>query len=163
MLAMAQAMASICASIGHLPATPSGAPDSFTASDAAAMPAVVLLCVGAALGALARWQLSLRLNSATHWLPLGTLVANLVGGWLIGVLVAVFQAQPQIDPVWRLALITGFLGALTTFSTFSMESVQLLQAGRFGQALALATLHLVGSLALTWVGLRCGAWALGAR
>lgn len=117
---------------------------------------VALLCLGASLGAIARWQLSLWLNTGTHWLPVGTLVANLAGGWTIGLLVAVFQAQPGIDPVWRLALITGFLGALTTFSTFSMETVQLLQADRLGQALALAALHLIGSLALTWVGLRCG-------
>jgi CrcB protein len=120
------------------------------------MLAVALLCIGASLGALARWQLSLWLNSGTHWLPTGTLAANLVGGWLIGVLVAVFQAHPHIDPVWRLALVTGFLGALTTFSTFSMETVALLQQGRAAQAFALAALHLVGSLALTWVGLRCG-------
>ncbi|MFL6691392.1 MAG: fluoride efflux transporter CrcB [Ramlibacter sp.] len=120
------------------------------------MVAVALLCIGASLGALARWQLSLWLNAGTHWLPVGTLAANLVGGWLIGLLVAIFQAQPGIDPVWRLALVTGFLGALTTFSTFSMETVQLLQSDRVGQALSLATLHLAGSLALTWVGLRCG-------
>lgn len=120
------------------------------------MAAVALLCLGASLGALARWQLSLWLNTGTHWLPVGTLVANLAGGWTIGFLVALFQAQPGIDPVWRLALITGFLGALTTFSTFSMETVQLLQADRLGQALALTALHLLGSLALTWVGLRCG-------
>ena len=124
------------------------------------MLAVALLCLGASLGAIARWQLSLWLNASTHWLPLGTLAANLAGGWLIGLLVALFQAQPGIDPVWRLALITGFLGALTTFSTFSMETVQLLQAGRAAQALALAALHLVGSLALTWFGLRCGQWLL---
>jgi CrcB protein len=117
---------------------------------------VALLCLGASLGALARWQLSLWLNSGTHWLPVGTLAANLAGGWLIGLLVAIFQAQPGIDPLWRLALITGFLGALTTFSTFSMETVQLLQADRLGHALALTALHLLGSLALTWVGLRCG-------
>ena len=126
------------------------------------MPAVALLCLGASLGALARWQLSLWLNASTHWLPLGTLAANLTGGWLIGFLVAVFQAQPGIDPVWRLALITGFLGALTTFSTFSMETVQLLQAGRAAQALALSALHLLGSLFLTWIGLRCGQWFLKA-
>jgi CrcB protein len=117
---------------------------------------VALLCAGASLGAIARWRLSLWLNAGTHWLPVGTLAANLVGGWLIGLLVAVFQANPQIDPVWRLALITGFLGALTTFSTFSMETVALLQQGRVAQAFALAALHLAGSLALTWVGLRCG-------
>lgn len=122
---------------------------------------VLLLCLGASLGALARWQLSLWLNSGTHWLPVGTLAANLAGGWTIGFLVALFQAQPGIDPVWRLALVTGFLGALTTFSTFSIETVQLLEAGRLGQALALTALHLLGSLALTWVGLRCGALVFG--
>lgn len=124
------------------------------------MLAVALLCAGASLGALARWQLALWLNPSTHWLPLGTLAANLAGGWLIGLLVAVFQAHPGLDPAWRLAWVTGFLGALTTFSTFSMETVALLQGGRVGQALALAALHLLGSLALTWVGLRCGAWLL---
>ena len=117
---------------------------------------VAVLCIGASLGAVTRWQLSLWLNSGTHWVPLGTLAANLAGGWLIGFLVALFQAQPGIDPAWRLALITGFLGALTTFSTFSMETVQLLEADQLGQALGLAALHLLGSLALTWVGLRCG-------
>lgn len=123
------------------------------------MLAIALLSIGASLGAIARWQLSQWLNSG-GWLPWGTLAANLAGGWLIGLLMAVFQAVPQIDPVWRLALVTGFLGALTTFSTFSMETVSLLQQQRFAQALALAALHLCGSLALTWVGLRCGAWVL---
>jgi fluoride exporter len=125
------------------------------------MQPVALLCAGASLGALARWRLSLWLNTGTHWLPMGTLAANLLGGWLIGLLVAIFQAQPEIDPVWRLALVTGFLGALTTFSTFSMETVQLLQADRIGQALSLTALHLLGSLALTWVGLRCGQLLVG--
>lgn len=125
------------------------------------MLAVALLCLGASLGAIARWQLSLWLNTGTHWLPVGTLTANLAGGWLIGLLVAIFQAQPGIDPLWRLALVTGFLGALTTFSTFSMETVQLLQSDRIGHALALASLHLFGSLALTWVGVRCGQLVVG--
>jgi fluoride exporter len=119
----------------------------------AALP-VVLLCAGASLGAIARWQLGLWLNTGGSWLPLGTLVANLIGGYLIGVLVGVFNAHPALDPVWRLALVTGFLGALTTFSTFSAETVHLLQAGRPVQALALSALHLCGSLALTWLGLR---------
>ena len=122
---------------------------------------IALLCLGASVGALARWQLGLWLNTGTHWLPLGTLAANLSGGWLIGLLVAIFQANPQIDPVWRLALVTGFLGALTTFSTFSMETVQLLLQERFGQALGLAAIHLLGSLALTWVGVRCGQVLVG--
>ena len=97
---------------------------------------VFVLCVGASLGALARWQLALWLNTGGTWVPLGTLAANLIGGWLIGLLVGVFQALPHLDPAWRLALVTGFLGALTTFSTFSAETVQLLQAERFDQASA---------------------------
>lgn len=117
---------------------------------------VVLLCIGASLGAIARWQLSLWLNTGSGFIPWGTLTANLVGGYLIGLLVALFQGLPQLDPVWRLALVTGFLGALTTFSTFSMETVSLLQQHRVTQALALAAIHLAGSLALTWVGLRSG-------
>ena len=123
---------------------------------------ILLLCIGASLGAIARWQLSLWLNTG-GLLPWGTLTANLAGGYLIGLLVAVFQAMPQLDPVWRLALITGFLGALTTFSTFSMETVDLLQAHRPGQALMLAAVHLLGSLALTWLGLRMGAWWMASR
>lgn len=125
------------------------------------MLAALVLCIGASLGALARWQLALWLNTGSTWVPLGTLVANLAGGWLVGVLVGLFQALPHLDPAWRLALITGFLGALTTFSTFSAETVQLLQADRIGQALALAGMHLVGSLALTWVGLRMARWVMG--
>ena len=120
---------------------------------------VLVLCLGASLGALARWQLGLWLNTGATWVPLGTLAANLVGGLVIGVLISVFQAHPEIDPLWRLALITGFLGALTTFSTFSAETVQLLMADRPGRAFGLAAIHLVGSLALTWVGLKAAsAW-----
>lgn len=124
------------------------------------MLALIVLCVGASLGAIARWQLALWLNTGGTWVPLGTLAANLIGGYLIGVLVGWFSALPHIDPLWRLALVTGFLGALTTFSTFSAETVQLLQAERFGQALSLAAVHLLGSLALTWLGLRSVAWWL---
>jgi CrcB protein len=124
--------------------------------------AVLALCVGASLGAIARWQLSLWLNPAHGWLPLGTLAANLIGGFLIGLFIALFAAQPGLDPAWRLAVITGFLGALTTFSTFSAETVFLLQADRLGRALLLSAMHLLGSLALTWVGLRVGRWAFSA-
>ena len=122
-------------------------------------PALVL-CLGACAGALARWQLGLWLNTGSTWLPLGTLAANLVGGLVIGMLIALFNAHPEIDPLWRLALITGFLGALTTFSTFSAETIQLMLADRLDQALALAAIHLLGSLGLTWVGLRGTAWVL---
>ncbi|TFY96767.1 fluoride efflux transporter CrcB [Ramlibacter rhizophilus] len=120
------------------------------------MNAVLAICAGACVGALARWQLSLWLTTGASWLPLGTLVANLAGGWLVGLAIAGFDAHPELDPAWRLALVTGALGALTTFSTFSAETVLLLQAERVGRAAALAAMHLAGSLALTWLGLRCG-------
>lgn len=114
---------------------------------------VIAICVGASLGALSRWGLGLWL-SAPGSMPWGTLAANLVGGYLIGIAVASFQALPQLDPVWRLALITGFLGGLTTFSSFSAEVIAMLMQGRLALALATATLHVAGSLILTWLGIR---------
>lgn len=118
------------------------------------MAALVSICVGASAGALLRWQLGLWLNTGTAFLPWGTLAANLVGGYLIGVALAVFQSLPHLDPTWRLALVTGFLGALTTFSSFSAEVVLLLNQARYATALIAATLHLLGSLLLTIVGLK---------
>lgn len=118
------------------------------------MAALVSICVGASAGALLRWQLGLWLNTGTAFLPWGTLAANLVGGYLIGVALAVFQSLPHLDPTWRLALVTGFLGALTTFSSFSAEVVLLLNQARYATALLTATLHLLGSLLLTIVGLK---------
>ena len=109
------------------------------------------------MGAIARWQLGLWLNTPASVLPWGTLVANLVGGLLIGLALGVFQQHPEINPVWRLALVTGFLGALTTFSTFSAEAVMLLQQSRFAAALAHSSLHLLGSLVATFVGLKLAA------
>ena len=115
---------------------------------------VIAICIGASVGALSRWQLGLWLNPASAGLmPLGTLAANLIGGYLVGVCVGVFQQLPDLDPVWRLALVTGFLGALTTFSSFSAEVVGMLQQGRLAWALGTATLHLLGSLMLTALGL----------
>lgn len=116
--------------------------------------AVLPICLGACAGALLRWQLGLWLNTSTALLPWGTLVANLVGGYLIGAALAVFQSLPQLDPAWRLALVTGFLGALTTFSSFSAEVVLMLNQGRHLLAFGTAALHLLGSLALTLAGLR---------
>ena len=113
---------------------------------------VLAICFGACLGALARWALGLWLNPGSA-IPWGTLAANLVGGYLIGVCVAVFQAMPELDPVWRPALVTGFLGALTTFSSFSAEVVGLLLQQRYALSLGVASLHLLGSLALTAVGI----------
>ncbi len=113
---------------------------------------VLAICVGACLGALARWGLGLWLSPG-GLIPWGTLAANLLGGYLVGVGVALFQAMPEIDPVWRLALITGFLGALTTFSSFSAEVVGLMLQQRYALSLGLASLHLIGSLTLTAVGI----------
>lgn len=118
------------------------------------MLAVLSICIGACIGALARWQLGLWLSTPGAILPWGTLAANLVGGYLIGVFVAVFQANPHLDPAWRLAIITGFLGALTTFSSFSAEVVTMLQQARYGLALGTAALHLLGSLLLTVAGIK---------
>lgn len=126
------------------------------------MLSVMAICIGACLGALARWRLSLWLNPGAL-LPWGTLAANLVGGYLVGVCVAVFQALPQLDQAWRLALITGFLGALTTFSSFSAEVVAMLQNGRYGLALGTTSLHLFGSLLLTVAGLKSVALWLATR
>ena len=110
------------------------------------------ICAGACLGALARWKLGLWLSSPGS-LPWGTLAANAMGGYLIGLCVAFFQGHPGLDPVWRLALVTGFLGALTTFSSFSAEVVELLQQGRWGMAAGWAAIHLLASLSLTVAGM----------
>ncbi|WP_295504678.1 fluoride efflux transporter CrcB [Limnohabitans sp. Rim8] len=116
---------------------------------------VIAICIGACVGALTRWQLGLWLNPASAGLmPLGTLAANLIGGYLVGVCVGVFQQLPDLDPVWRLALVTGFLGALTTFSSFSAEVVAMLQQGRYALAAGTSGVHLFGSLALTLLGLK---------
>ncbi len=117
------------------------------------MASVMAICIGACLGALARWGLGLWLNTG-GLLPWGTLAANLIGGYAVGVCVGVFQALPHLDPVWRLALVTGFLGALTTFSSFSAEVVAMLQASRYALALFTAMLHLAGSLILTVLGIK---------
>jgi len=108
--------------------------------------------VGAALGAWARWGLAGWLNHLTPSLPLGTLVANVAGGYAVGLAVAFFAAHPAMSPEWRLACITGFLGALTTFSSFSAESMALLQAERYLAALAHSGAHLLGALAATFLG-----------
>lgn len=117
--------------------------------------ALVLLAVGAGavLGAWLRWGLSYWLNPRLAHLPLGTLAANLIGGYLVGIAVAFFASHPSVAPAWRLLLITGFLGGLTTFSTFSAESLALLQAGALPAAFAHIVLHLAGSLLATFLGL----------
>lgn len=118
------------------------------------MQPILAICLGASLGALARWQLGLWLSPSSALIPWGTLAANLMGGYLVGVCVGVFQQMPELDPAWRLALVTGFLGALTTFSSFSAEVVALLQQARYALALGTTSVHLFGSLALTVLGLK---------
>ena len=115
------------------------------------MGAVLAISVGASIGALARWGLGLWLTPGGV-IPWGTLAANLVGGYLIGVCLAVFQALPDLDPAWRLTIVTGFLGGLTTFSSFSAEVVTLLQQTRYALAFGTALLHVAGSLLLTIAG-----------
>lgn len=114
---------------------------------------VFSISLGAALGALLRWQLALRLNALLPAVPLGTLIANLVGGYLIGIALAVFSLYADLSPQWRLFVITGFLGGLTTFSTFSAEVSSHLQEGRLGWAGLLIALHVTGSLMMTLAGL----------
>lgn len=109
--------------------------------------------LGAAFGAWLRWLLGLALNPLFIALPLGTLAANLLGGYLVGAAVGLFHLNTHYPLAWKLFAITGFLGGLTTFSTFSAEVVERLLAGQLPWALALASVHLTGSLIATWLGL----------
>lgn len=120
--------------------------------------AVIAISLGAALGALLRWGLGVALNGLFPVLPPGTLVANLVGGYGIGVAVALFAQLPSLPPEWRLFVITGFLGGLTTFSTFSLEVVHALQAGRTAWAMAAVSVHVLGSLSMTLLGMASVGW-----
>ena len=119
---------------------------------------IVAISVGASLGALLRWWLGLALNALWPTVPPGTLVANLVGGYLVGLAIAFFATYSAIAPEWRLFVITGFCGGLTTFSTFSAEIVTLLQQGRATWALAAAGAHLAGSVLATVAGIATMAW-----
>jgi CrcB protein len=130
--------------------------------DGGTMISVFAICIGASLGALARWRLGLWLNPGAA-IPFGTLAANLIGGYLVGVCVAVFQALPNLDPVWRLALVTGFLGALTTFSSFSAEVVGMLGQQRYALAFGTTAVHLFGSLLLTIAGIQTVTFFVASR
>lgn len=120
---------------------------------------VAVICLAACVGALMRWGFALWLNPG-GWLPWGTLAVNLIGGYCIGIALAVFMQRPDIDPVWRLLVITGFLGTLTTFSSFSGEVVTMLLQQRYGVAFATMALHVGGSFTLTWLGMRSAVWWL---
>ncbi len=123
---------------------------------------MLAICIGASAGALSRWGLGLWLSPG-GLIPWGTLAANLLGGYLVGVAVAVLQSMPQIDPVWRLLLVTGFLGGLTTFSTFSAEVVAYLLEARYGLAAFTALLHVMGSLLMTVAGIKSAAFFIATR
>jgi len=112
----------------------------------------VAVGVGAALGAWLRWGLTIFLGQLHSHIQLGTLAANLVGGYLIGLLLGFFGGYPGLSPEWRLFAITGFLGGLTTFSSFSGEAMVLLQRGHYGWALAHSAVHLLGSIGFCIAG-----------
>jgi CrcB protein len=120
--------------------------------------AAIAVGLGGAIGALARWVLSARLNALFPSIPPGTLAANIIGGYIVGVAIAFFAARPDISPEWRLFIITGFCGGLTTFSTFSAEVVMLLQQGDLAKTAAAIGLHVVGSLAATILGIASFTW-----
>jgi len=119
---------------------------------------ILAVSVGASLGALLRWWLGMKLNSIFPTVPPGTLVANLVGGYAIGAAMAFFSTFSALAPEWRLLVITGFCGGLTTFSTFSAELVTLLQEGRVAWACGSVAVHLGGSVLMTFVGVGTIAW-----
>lgn len=114
---------------------------------------IVSISVGAALGALLRWLLAGRFNPLHPSLPLGTLAANLIGGYLIGIAVAYFAERPDLPAEVRLFVVTGFLGGLTTFSTFSAEVVMQIHEARLLTAFTTAMVHMLGSFALTALGI----------
>jgi CrcB protein len=116
---------------------------------------VLAVCVGAAAGALMRWRLSVLLNPIFPTMPIGTLASNLFGGFVIGLCLEWFSRDASIPLAFKLAAVTGFLGGLTTFSTFSAEAATLLLRREFGWSLALVAAHLIGSILLTLAGIYC--------
>ena len=114
---------------------------------------ILAVFCGAGVGALLRWWLSLLLNPVFPTIPLGTVAANLIGGLLVGVASAFFVHGGALPPEWRLLIITGFMGGLTTFSTFSVEVVTLIGRQEYWWALGAASVHLFGSLVLTAIGI----------
>lgn len=122
---------------------------------------IFAIVVGGGLGALLRWWLGLKLNAYFPAIPPGTLAANLIGGYVVGVAVAFFASYSALAPEWRLLVITGFCGGLTTFSTFSAEVVTLMQQGRALWALGAAGAHLIGSIVMTFAGIGTVVWIRG--
>ncbi|MEG6355215.1 fluoride efflux transporter CrcB [Enterobacter bugandensis] len=107
--------------------------------------------IGGGTGSVARWLLSMRFNPLHQAIPLGTLAANLIGAFIIGMGLAWFNRMTHIDPMWKVLITTGFCGGLTTFSTFSAETVFLFQEGRIGWALVNIAINMIGSFAITGI------------
>ena len=123
---------------------------------------ILAIAFGAGCGAVLRWGLGLKLNALFPAIPLGTLAANLLGGYIVGLAVAYFAQMSGLSPEWRLLIITGFCGGLTTFSTFSVEIVTLLQQGRMLVAMSAIGIHVMGSLLMTLAGIATWQWLKGA-
>ena len=115
--------------------------------------AVLAVSIGAAFGALLRYGLGLALNAMVPLIPMGTLAANLIAAYVVGVVIALFAAMPGLSPLWRLLIVTGFAGGLSTFSTFSAEFFTLLRDGRWLWSTGMLALHLGGSLAMVALGM----------
>ncbi|MBF0270466.1 MAG: fluoride efflux transporter CrcB [Magnetococcales bacterium] len=120
----------------------------------------VAVAVGAGLGALLRWGLGVRFNALFSTLPPGTLMANLIGGYIVGLALAFFSQLPGLSSEWRLLVVTGFCGGLTTFSTFSAEVLTLLQQGRIVWGVTAIGVHVIGSLLMTLLGALSGQWLM---
>jgi len=120
---------------------------------------IVAISIGASCGALLRWWFGMRLNAVFPTIPMGTLASNLIGGYVIGVAIAFFTSFSAIAPEWRLFVMTGFCGGLTTFSTFSAELATLLQQGRALWTVAAIMAHVGGSVLMTFAGMATIAWA----
>lgn len=119
---------------------------------------ILAIALGSIAGGLLRWGLGLKLNSLFPAVPPGTLSANLIAGYVVGIAVAFFAHMPGLAPEWRLLVITGFCGGLSTFSTFSAEVVTLIQRGQTGMALGAIGIHVCGSLAMTMAGIASWQW-----
>jgi CrcB protein len=118
------------------------------------------VAIGAVAGAWLRWLLGLVLNAYFPSIPPGTIAANLIGGYVIGAAMAFFALVPNVAPEWRLLIITGFCGGLTTFSTFSGEIAVLLEQGKLGLFMGAIVVHVGGSLIMTLLGLASWRWVL---
>lgn len=119
---------------------------------------ILAIAVGSVIGGLLRWGLGLKLNSLLPNIPPGTLASNLIAGYIVGLAVAFFAQAPNLSPEWRLLIITGFCGGLSTFSTFSVEIVSLLQRGLYSWAMGAVAVHVVGSVVMTLAGIATVVW-----